>query len=314
MPALRVADDAPMSAPILVGFDPHGTDDAPVRFGIAAAHFTGAPLVVVAVGGGGGDAIHGEHADDLSSGGSTAVDRMRTRLAEESGIAGELRVTDDHSAARGLHGAIEDTGAALAVVGATSRGAAGRALIGSVAERVIHGAPCPVAVVPHGFEGTGLHSIGVAYTATPEGEQALRAAVALATRAGDARLRVITVLREEAGTLAAPRRGERAAEVLPEAIAAHHNLTARATLDEALAGAGAGITAETELVYGDPAEALVGFTTTLDLLIMGSRAYGPRRAVLLGGVSRRVTAAAQCPVIVLPRGAERTLAELVAAP
>ena len=138
--------------------------------------------------------------------------------------------------------------------------------------------------------------------------------MALATRAGDARLRVITVLREEAGTLAAPRRGERAAEVLPEAIAAHHNLTARATLDEALAGAARGITAETELVYGDPAEALTGFTATLDLLIMGSRAYGPRRAVLLGGVSRRVTAAAHCPVIVLPRGAERTLAELVAAP
>ena len=73
------------------------------------------------------------------------------------------------------------------------------------------------------------------------------------------------------------------------------------------------LVAETELVYGDPAEALLGFTTTLDLLVMGSRAYGPRRAVMLGGVSRKVTAAARCPVIVLPRGAERSLGDLVSA-
>ena len=164
-------------------------------------------------------------------------------------------------------------------------------------------------MVPHGFEGAGLHSIGVAYAASPEGEEALKAAAGLAARAG-AKLRVITVLREEAGTLASPRRGERAAEVLPEEIAAHHNLSARATLDEALAEAG-DVETETELVYGDPAEALLGFTATLDLLVMGSRAYGPRRAVMLGGVSRRVTAAARCPVIVLPRGAERSLGDLL---
>ena len=143
------------------------------------------------------------------------------------------------------------------MVGATSAGTAGRALVGSTAERVVHGSPCAVAVVPKGFEGAGLHSIGVAYTASPEGEEALKAAAGLAARAGDAKLRVITVLHEEAGTLAAPRRGERAAEVLPEEIAAHHNLSARAALDDALRDAG-DVEAETELVYGDPAEALTG--------------------------------------------------------
>jgi hypothetical protein len=34
--------------------------------------------------------------------------------------------------------------------------------------------------------------------------------------------------------------------------------------------------------------------------------------VLLGGVSRRVITSAQCPVIVLPRGAEHPLRELLA--
>ena len=304
-----------MSAPIVVGFDPRAPDEAPVRFGLAAARFTGAPLVVVAVERG-GSPLH-RHAsgelDDAQSGeGGEALERVRALVADDESVTGDVRVVADHSAARGLHRAIEDEGAALVVVGATSAGTAGRALVGSTAERVIHGSPCAVAVVPNGYEGAGLHSIGVAYTASPEGEEALKAAAGLAARAGDAKLRVITVLHEEAGTLAAPRRGERAAEVLPEEIAAHHNLSARAALDDALRDAG-DVEGETELVYGDPAEALTGFTTTLDLLVMGSRAYGPRRAVMLGGVSRRVTAAARCPVIVLPRGAERSLGDLMSA-
>jgi nucleotide-binding universal stress UspA family protein len=50
----------------------------------------------------------------------------------------------------------------------------------------------------------------------------------------------------------------------------------------------------------------------LDLLVCGSRGYGPLRAVLLGGVSRRVAAEAHCPVIVLPRGLRSSLESLVA--
>jgi nucleotide-binding universal stress UspA family protein len=45
----------------------------------------------------------------------------------------------------------------------------------------------------------------------------------------------------------------------------------------------------------------------LDLLVCGSRGYGQVRAVLLGGVSRRVITEAHCPVIVLPRGVPASL-------
>ena len=48
----------------------------------------------------------------------------------------------------------------------------------------------------------------------------------------------------------------------------------------------------------------------LDLLFIGSRGYGPLRAVLTGGTSGAVTRTAQCPVIVLPRGVEAPLAEV----
>ena len=39
----------PMSKPILVGYDPVSADHAPVNFGVAAARFTGAPLIVASV-------------------------------------------------------------------------------------------------------------------------------------------------------------------------------------------------------------------------------------------------------------------------
>jgi nucleotide-binding universal stress UspA family protein len=301
-----------MSAPIVVGYDPSGADEAPVHFGIAAARFTGAPLIVAEVHGGGSsanadDELHG----DLGADADGKLDRLRARLESETGVRSELRSVEAHSAARGLTSLLEETDAGLGVVGATSRGAVGRAVVGSTAERVIHGAPCPLAVVPHGFAGGELRTFGVAYTPSAEGRDALDSGVVLAHASG-ATLRVITVLHEQIGTMGSNLPGQRAMEQLPEEFASQHHAAAREAVESALAETGAEVHAEVELVYGDPAESLIGFTGTLDLLVMGSRAYGPRRAVLLGGVSRRVIAASQCPVVVLPRGAEHPLRELLA--
>ena len=70
---------------------------------------------------------------------------------------------------------------------------------------------------------------------------------------------------------------------------------------------------ETDAFVEDPADVLIRVSEHLDLLVCGSRGYGPLRAVLLGGVSRRLTAEAQCPVIVLPRGVTSSLEALMAA-
>jgi len=63
---------------------------------------------------------------------------------------------------------------------------------------------------------------------------------------------------------------------------------------------------------GDPAERLIERSASLDILVVGSRGYGPLHAVLVGGVSGRVVRAAQCPVIVTPRGVEARLHGLFA--
>jgi nucleotide-binding universal stress UspA family protein len=54
---------------------------------------------------------------------------------------------------------------------------------------------------------------------------------------------------------------------------------------------------------GDPAEVLGARSRDLDLLVVGSRGYGPLRHALMGNVSWGVMRAASCPVLVVPRSA-----------
>jgi nucleotide-binding universal stress UspA family protein len=71
-----------------------------------------------------------------------------------------------------------------------------------------------------------------------------------------------------------------------------------------------GIAVDTRLLFGEPGRAIVeACEEGIDLLVCGSRGYGPLRAVLLGGVSSYVVAHARCPVVVVPRGVTEASAE-----
>jgi nucleotide-binding universal stress UspA family protein len=94
-------------------------------------------------------------------------------------------------------------------------------------------------------------------------------------------------------------------------VEGQHRIEAERELRRVVAALDDGVTVEVDAFVGDPAEVIVELSKGLDLLVCGSRGYGPARAVLLGSVSRRVTAEAQCPVIVLPRGVEASLEALV---
>jgi nucleotide-binding universal stress UspA family protein len=52
---------------------------------------------------------------------------------------------------------------------------------------------------------------------------------------------------------------------------------------------------------GDAATELVERSRELDLLVVGSRGYGPVRHALLGSVTQKLMQAAACPVLVVPR-------------
>ena len=307
-----------MSKPIVVGYDPAHADPAPAEFGAAAARFTRAPLIVATV-----EAVHhqrhdhktGHVDDDLGSDGAPA-DSLDEKLSA-AGVAVERRRLEGTSAARALHEAAEDLDAAMLVVGSSKRSAVGRTVAGSTAVRLLHGAPCAVAVVPRGWEPKDrLATVGVAYVDTDEGRAALQSAYALARSAG-ARLKVFTVIKVRARDHleADARQGAWQMEAKDmTGVEGDHVLAAENHLRAVVAEIGADIEVDTEAFIGHPAEEIPRLSATVDLMVVGSRGYGPRRAVLLGSVSRHLMEQAQCPAIVLPRGMRlEGLAEVAAA-
>ena len=79
------------------------------------------------------------------------------------------------------------------------------------------------------------------------------------------------------------------------------------SIDAAVADVPEDVAAHGVHVTGDAQELLTAQSEKLDLLVMGSRGYGPLHAVLAGGLSGRVLRSAHCPVIVVPRGIEAPL-------
>ena len=300
--------------PILVGYDPRRQDHSPVDFGVAAARFTGAPLVIAAVQAGGPLDSIGQVDEDLLTDCTQALEEIEAELRTAGPpVPVDCKVLRSTSAARALLEAAAEEDAGLIVVGSSRRSALGRVLAGSTAVRLMHGAPCPVATVPAGWApGRGLTAIGVGYTDSEEGREALRGAHALARRTG-ATLRVMTVvtggLRAYAETepSVAGQRGKDLVDVEGE-----QRLRAEKALRRAVEALEGEVPVEVEAFVGDPAETLIRVSEHLDLLVCGSRGYGPVRSVLLGSVSRRVTAEAYCPVIVLARGVKASLEALMA--
>jgi nucleotide-binding universal stress UspA family protein len=178
---------------------------------------------------------------------------------------------------------------------------------GSTAERLLHGAPCPVAVVPEGHRAPRdgqPPQVGVAYDGSRESQAALHAATAIA-RALGAHLRVIGVVDATVYTAAALTGGPSEIEVR-----AAIEQAAREELERAVAELPADVAAEAVFAAGQVVHELAVQSTRLDLLVAGSRGYGPTRSVLLGGVTGRLIREAACPLIVVPRGHETPLADL----
>jgi nucleotide-binding universal stress UspA family protein len=300
-----------MSATILVGYDPRARDRAPIDFGVALAELTRARLIVASVQA--GEPVMGvfpgtalpyavERVDeDLIPDCSEALDEIAPDLRAR-GVIFECRAIDGLSAARALQQAAEAADVALLVVGVGRR-----QVFGSTAQRVLHGASCPVAVVRHDWRPRPLRTIGAAVADAGADRDVIDAAHALA-RSARAELRVLTVVRVTADMYA---RTESGGAVRPaQDIEREYQALATRELQRAVADR-RDVAVEIAALAGDPVEKLVEFSDQLDVLVCGTRGYGAVRAVLLGSVSRRLVAEAHCPVIVLPHGVSGRLEALV---
>jgi nucleotide-binding universal stress UspA family protein len=231
------------------------------------------------------------HDRPLNRGSSPAFEARSERDAEEaiardvsaSALDARTLTIPDASPARALHHVAERERAGLIIVGSDHQGPVGRVLAGGVTNGTLHGAPCAVAVAPIALAGTApaLLTIGVGYDASPESEQALHLGAALADATG-AEIEVICIL----AAPVAP--GEQ-----PDALVAE-------------ATRGLGERARTWTAVGVPDVELAGRSSRLDLLVVGSRGYGPLKRLMLGSTTVQLVRSSSCPVIVLPRGAEET--------
>jgi nucleotide-binding universal stress UspA family protein len=215
------------------------------------------------------------------------------------GDAALYRNVASTSAAHGLTDLAEDAEAVMVIMGTAQEAGATRVVLGSSTERLLHGATVPVTVVPPGWRESApdrISSIGVAYLDTRDGREALRMAVRVALRI-PARLTLYSVLGQSS---------ERYSYLVGRTDEQAFLDKARDSLGKAMEFAAAGVPAELEprtvLLEGAVVESLAELgPDDDDLLVCGSRGYGPVRRVLLGGVSSRLIRRARLPVAVVPR-------------
>lgn len=281
---------------IIVGYDGSREGSDGLRLGAELASAFDARLIVASAAEfhpleidalGGYAQVRAEHHADI----------FRQARSELGDTTFERRELDD-SPAHGLTELAETLEADAIVIGSTHRGPIGRLFGGSVADRLFHGAPCAVAVAPRGWSRRphgGVGTIGIAYDGSAESEAALEFAERIA-RAFDATLRVISV---------APYGGV-------DSRVGPLDMTFEAwqeTLQEGLNRVGPGVRSEAVLRRGREATELALQGVEVDLLILGSRGYGPLGRTLIGSVSTEIVRTAPCPVMVIPRALEIEIAE-----
>jgi nucleotide-binding universal stress UspA family protein len=281
---------------IIVGYDGTPQADDALALGKLIAQVTGGSLTAVGVvpshpHRGGADLRLQEEESEFES-------QLR-QAAEPAGA--QVQMVTSTSAARGLHVFAEESDADLLILGSARHGGAGRLSAGSVAMRLLHGAPCSVAIAPRGYAASApaaLGEIAVGYDGEAEAQVALAEAIELA-RASGAAVKLVTVA-EPSPIVYGKGAAGGGREAVDEAV---HGMM-RGRLDDALDQAPADVEVEGTLVDGPAADSL-GTIASEDggVLIVGSRGFGPLRRVLLGSVSSALVHEAPCPVIVHPRPA-----------
>jgi nucleotide-binding universal stress UspA family protein len=220
------------------------------------------------------------------------------RIVTESTAQARRVIIGDTSPARALHRIAEDEDADLLVVGSTHRGQIGRVLVGGVTAGVLHHAPCPVAVAPLGYATRAGRptAIGVGYDGSDEARHALSMAGELAKASG-AQVRILAAV-------ATPIRATTIAAYEPDWLDEARE-ESRAEVDEAQQVLErVGVSSSGDVVVGLPVEQLAELSHEVDLIVVGSRGWGPVRRLLLGSTSERLVREAACPVIAVPRPAD----------
>ena len=210
------------------------------------------------------------------------------KVVQEEDVQANLHSRQAPSAGQGLHELCEIERADLLALGSSERGLLRRVMIGDDTRAALNGAPCAIAIAPAGYrhEPSAMREIGVGYDGSHESVRALELARDLAGESG-ARLSAFEAITRPPHELK-----DGSASVLD----AVDQLVAEAR--ERIAALGG---VEAHAAYGHPAEELTVYSASLDLLVVGSRGYGPVGRLIHGSTSQELARTVRCPLLVLPR-------------
>jgi len=223
---------------------------------------------------------------------------LAERIVDRDG--GELKVihVEKGSPAETLQALAEQGEADLVVLGSTHHAALGSVAPGSVAEHLLQGARCRLVIAPKGYAEEDhsedrLRVVGVGYDGMAESHAALQEAARLAEKF-HASMKVIGVA-TPVPTMGAAAAAQAGAEAGPDF---------QTRLHEAVAELPSELRALPVMERGNPVDKLLEASELgIDLLVLGSRGFGPVMRLLIGSVSSRVIRGAACPVMVIPRPA-----------
>ena len=178
----------------------------------------------------------------------------------------------------------------------------GRVRIGKRARQLLCHFECALAVAPrelHMRADHGLRSIGAGHDGSPASESPLALAGAIAIAPASAELHVCGVVDDRLPRIA----------VSSGSVLGAWDDVIREELDRvrgrlSTAAGATGTRVQVEVTRGRPANALLALSERVDLLVVGSRRWGPAVRLLLGSTGEAVMHDAGCAVLAVPRPAE----------
>jgi len=213
------------------------------------------------------------------------------RIRSEHGLEAEVRSIGAPRMGAGLHRLAELTGADLVVLGSSRKGRPGRVYLRDESCQALNGLSCALAVAPLDYAASraSIQEVGVAYSGSQESAGAIAIARALAALTG------ASISAFEALSLPIH-------DHVPNGWA-----TFTSAVTELEAQAVARIADRFGLpgfaACGEAIDELAVFSGSVDLLIAGSRNYGPPGRLVQGSTTQRLLHFARSPLLILTRPA-----------
>ena len=225
-----------------------------------------------------------------------SLQRDRDELAPDAII----HSVADLSVSRALMHFAQETHVEMVVIGSSPDAPPGRARIGRRGRQLLHDMPFALALAARGsrtrkFE---VRRVGLGDDGGPEAKVARDVAIELC-RAASATLVIKSVIDNSYPILAAV-----APAALPKYEAGWEYQRSQAQSDLEQHAAQIDVPTEISSVLGDPGRELRSVSDDVDLIVVGSRRWGPIARVVTGGVGETLVADAGCPVVIVPRPSE----------